>query len=60
MLTSLSVTYFTLHETIFNLRYDDVGDLATDIRAAAAAGFDYLEIWARSSAHFFGSNRQTI
>ena len=31
-------------------------DLATDIRAAAAAGFDYLEIWAAKLRRFLESN----
>jgi sugar phosphate isomerase/epimerase len=31
-------------------------DLATDIRAASAAGFDYLEIWAAKLRQFLKSN----
>ena len=31
-------------------------DLVTDIKAASAAGFDYLEIWARKLRHYLKTN----
>jgi sugar phosphate isomerase/epimerase len=34
-------------------------DLATDIRAAKAAGFEYLEIWASKLRNFLANNSTT-
>ena len=35
-------------------------DLATDVRAASAAGFDYLEIWAAKLREFLKSNSVSV